>query len=198
MPPQTLPSTSQSVSISWSQNSIIFWDPRRKQRASALRKTILKKITIRLNTHWLHSWMLFPSSWECFPASQPRWDFSGHNSCCCALSNARTHSWEGAVPAPGARPAESPAPPRSRSCRSRRSSPRCCGCSLCFCSPLGLSGEVEGGPLQAHRAFLQTSSQRHPAKKKEENWWPKEPWPQTAHSGLLNTSGAGSLCTTSK
>lgn len=111
--------------------------------------------------------MLFPSSWECFPASQPRWDFSGHNSCCCALSNARTHSWEGAVPAPGARPAESPAPPRSRSCRSRRSSPRCCGCSLCFCSPLGLSGEVEEGPLQAHRAFLQTSSQRHPAKKKK-------------------------------
>lgn len=41
--------------------------------------------------------MLFPLGWECFPACQPRWDFSGHNSCCCAQSNAWTQSWDGAV-----------------------------------------------------------------------------------------------------
>lgn len=135
--------------------------------------------------------MLSPLGWECFPACQPRWDFPGHNSWCCALSNAQTQRWDGAVPAPGARPAESPAPPRSRSCRSLRSSPRCCGCSLCFCSPLGLLGEVEGGPLQAHRAFLQTSSQRHPAKRR------KIGDPRSlGHQQLTlvsNTSGAGVL-----
>lgn len=136
--------------------------------------------------------MLFPFSWECSPARQPRWDFSGHDCWGCAVSKEQTELWEGAVPAPAAPPNAWPAPPRSRSCPSQTSSPRCCGCSLCFCSPLALSGELQGGPLQAHRASLRTSSQRHPAKK-EENRWPKEPQPQTAHCSLLNTSGQG-LC----
>lgn len=78
-----------------------------------------------------------------------------------------THSLATAIPAPGAPPAESLALLLSPSCPSQKSSPRCCGCSLCFCSPLVLLVEAEVGPLRAHRASLQTSSQRHPTQREE-------------------------------
>lgn len=78
-----------------------------------------------------------------------------------------THSLATAIPVPGALPAESLALLPSPSCPSQKSSPRCCGCSLCFCSPPVLLVEAEVGPLQAHRASLRTSSQRHPTKEEE-------------------------------
>lgn len=66
-------------------------------------------------------------------------------------------------PAPGAQPAWSLAPLRSRRCPSPMSSPRCCGCFPCFCSPPVPSEAAAGVAPQAHPASLRISSQRHPA-----------------------------------
>ena len=103
----------------------------------------------------------------CIPASMGFLRTKLNPSSCYALSTAQTHSLAVAIPAPGAPPAELLALLPSPSYPSRKSSPHCCDCSLCFCSPLVLLAEAEAGPLQAHQASLRTSSQRHPTKRRE-------------------------------
>ena len=122
----------------------------------------------------------------CIPASMGFLRTKLNPSSCYALSTAQTHSLAVAIPAPGAPPAELLALLPSPSYPSRKSSPHCCDCSLCFCSPLVLLVEAEVGPLQAHQASLRTSSQRHPTKRGEK-LVQKDPQPQRPHSGLLDT-----------
>lgn len=179
-------------SLALSAPSFVLWDPRRKHRASTPKMAILKKINITSNMHLFHSWAFFPFSWQkggllCYiPAQMGFLTTKLNRFSCYALSAAQTHSLAIAIPAPGALPAESLALLLSLSYLSQKSSPHCCDCSLCFCSPLVLLVEAEAGPLQVHRAFLRTSSQRHPTKRGK-NWLQKDPQPQRPHSGLLNT-----------